>query len=221
MGAAHARAAAVMSLITSHGALLHAPTPEVPAAPAAPLAASSERDGQHMHSSSITMQDTATAATASGSEASAVPLSAEQGSSTEETAAAAAASGSEAGDVPSSAEQLTSKEEVVAAADEQSGEPGLGEPDIAAAEVQAHLPDNQSVPAEAQRGTLDGVNPPDSHDASSSGAPQQQKVSLQQTEREISMGNVEARQHCLMVSFPSAQWVTYMSLYAYWRSCFA
>ncbi len=166
-----------MSLITSHGPLLHTRPSEEPAATAEELANGSEKDDEPAGpQSSLEQVDDSAAAT----------------------------SGSDGGSLPSSAERGTGTEEVAAAADKHCGESDMAEPDIAAAEVQSAPPEDPRNLEAAQHGALDGAIALDSRDASSAGDPKQQEASLQQAEKEISIGVAETRKHCLMVSFADA-----------------
>ena len=125
MAAAHARAAAVLSLITSHGALLHAPLSEEAAIPNAQLAEGAERDIEPAGSQSNLMQQ--------DDAADAAP-------SKEETA------------LPPSAEQNTSTEDMASAADQYFGEPDSEVSNSAAADLQSTPPADEDISEAAQHG---------------------------------------------------------------------
>ena len=192
--AAHARAAAVMSLITSHGHLLHALSSEESVVPAAQPAAGSDQHQPY-----------------EGGDDTAPPEQAQShtGLMQDTAAAAAAASGDEAGTLPCSAEQPASTEEAAPAVQQDTDEPVLAVAETATEHVQVPPPEGQPDPAPAQHEGAVTVTAPDGHDASTAGQRKQQEELPQQAEQDrhhssTPTGAAEARQHCLTVSLASA-----------------
>ena len=176
--AVHARAAAVMSLITCNGALLRSLASEGPAVPAAQPADGSERSGEELAElRSSPMQDSAAAAAPSDNEAAGPPRSGEQSRRTMDGAADAG---------------------------QDANEPETTLPNTATEEVQTSPAEDQADLAAAQQSGPDVVTPSDCQHASSAGEGKQQETVLQQGQKEIWMKAAEAKHHCLMVSFAPA-----------------
>ena len=178
MAAAHIRVAAVMSLITSHGHLLHTPASEESAVPAAQPVKGSAQDSGHAQS---------------------------RGSLKQGSAAAPAAPGDEAAALPHSVEQHASTEAAASAAKQDTDDPDLAVSDNAAEDLQSSPPEGQVDAAVAAHGDAAGEDAPDSEVASTAGERQLQEGFPERAEQEAHLSSVqagvaEARHHCIMVS---------------------